>query len=448
MRFRFLLAAGLGAAVLCLLLYLRWRQADPLPEVDLTGAEPDVRALLEGVRQDVARAPSSAEAWGRWGKALLANGYDDDAMGVLERAARLDPAEPRWPYLRARRLRTIDRVRGRELLEHAVALAGKADPDNVAPKLLLAEALSEQGGHDRASALAQEVLAKEPDNPRAHFYLGVGCAQRDELRESLAHLLRAAESPFCRRRACNQLAAVSLRLGQRSAAEQFARQARELPEDLPPIDPYVAEYQVLAAGRQKKFAEAERLAGERRLGESAAVLREMADAFPDARSEVALGTALVKLGDNVGAEAVLRKAVAEGPASPAAYYALAVAQFNQAEGLRGQGRPGQAADKYRQAEQSALGALRGKADHAMAHLYLGRARGRLGRRDEAVAAYRRAIACRPELAGPHLSLGEALAEAGERAEARRELGQAAALAGPHDPAGPEARAALQRLGKP
>src|SRR5206468_1670078 len=108
----------------------------------------------------------------------------------------LDPGEPRWPYLRARRLMTADRAGGRELLEHAVRLAERADPHNVSCKLLLVEALIEQGDHDRAMSLAREVLEKDPDNPRAHFHVGVIHLQRDEPKESLAHLLRAAESPF------------------------------------------------------------------------------------------------------------------------------------------------------------------------------------------------------------------------------------------------------------
>src|SRR5205085_2597446 len=147
-------------------------------------------------------------------------------MPVLARAAKLDPAEPRWPYLQARRLLLTDRQAGLEVLETAVRLAARADPNNVACQLLLAEAVSERGDHERAMSLADEVIAKEPDNPRAHFYLGVSRLQRDELPESLAHLLRASESPHCRKRACAQLAAVSLRLGDRPAAEQFSRRVR------------------------------------------------------------------------------------------------------------------------------------------------------------------------------------------------------------------------------
>jgi tetratricopeptide (TPR) repeat protein len=423
----------------------RWLRADPVPQFDLTEAEPAVQSVIESARERVVKEPRSGRAWGHLGQALLANGYDDEAMSVFEQAGRLDPSEPRWPYLRARRLMTLDRTEGLELLEQAVRLAGRADPDNVACKLLLVEALSERGEHERATGLAEEVLAKEPDNPRAHFYLGTIGLQRDDPKASLPHLLRASESPMLRKRACEKLAAVSLRLGDALAAERFARQSREPPNDLPPIDPYVAEYQMLTVGRQAKLLEADRLEAQKRMQESARVLQQLAESSPDARSENALGVALAKLGDNVGAEKVLLQALRKDPDSPAAHYALAVARFRQAEALREEGQTGAAAAKYAEAEQSALRALANKPDHANAHLFLGQARHRLGRRDEAIDSFRRAIACRPELAGPHLALGEALAEAKQREEARRELRLAIDLAPPGDPQGDQARKELERL---
>jgi tetratricopeptide (TPR) repeat protein len=428
--------------------YLRGWQTPSVPELDLAEAEPAVRKLIEAARQRVVRDPSSADAWGRLGEALLANGYDDEAMPVLEQAARRAPREPRWPYLRARRLLLVDRIAGCQLLEHAVRLAEQVDPDNTACKLLLAEALNEQGEYARVLALANEVLQKDPQNVQAHYYLGTTHLQRDEFDGALSHLLRAADSPYTRKRACAQLAALSLRAGDPSAVERFSQRARELPDDLSPVDPYVGEYQILAVGRQNKFIEAERLEAEKQLPQSTHLLQELDTSAPDMHSGVSLGIALVKLGNNVGAEQTLQEAIRRGPASAAAYYALAVAQFNQAETLREQGHEDQASSKYRETEQSALQALENKADHANAYLYLGRVRQRLGRPADAQAALRRAIACRPELAGPHLYLGALLAEAGRREEARRELQQALALAASSDPAGPEARRTLEQLERP
>jgi tetratricopeptide (TPR) repeat protein len=444
-----LIVAGLAVLVVGgALVYHYWPRPDPLPELDLSGAEPAVRSRIELVQARVAKRPTAAEEWGYLGQVLLAHGYDAEAMAALERASRFNPAEPRWPYLRARRLLLVDRVQGRELLEQAVRLAESANPSNVSCKLLLIDALTEQGEYEQAMTLANEVLAKESDNAPAHFFLGVGHLQRDAPEKALQHLLRAAENPLIRKRTCAQLAAVSLRLGDTVASEQFARKARELPADPPAVDPYVAEYEALASGRQADFLKAERLEAEQRAGESVRILQDLAESGPDVRSCVAFGIALVKLGNDAGAEKVLLAAVALDPDCPAAQYALGVAQFNQAEALRKRGDREAAAAKYRDCEQSTRRALVEKPDHAPAHLYLGRACQRLGQRDEAIAAFRRAIACRPEMAGPHFSLGEVLVETGQPDKARRELELAVSLAAPFDPAGKQARQLLERLDKP
>src|SRR4051794_31697110 len=89
-----LLAVAAGGTVLA----LRWRPSAAVPEFDLAGAEPAVRGLIEQRRRRVIEQPASADAWGQLGQALLANGYDDEAMPVFEQASRLTPDEPRWPY--------------------------------------------------------------------------------------------------------------------------------------------------------------------------------------------------------------------------------------------------------------------------------------------------------------------------------------------------------------
>ena len=66
----------------------------------------------------------------------------------------------------------------------------------------------------------------------------------------------------------------------------------------------------------------------------------------------------------------------------------------------------------------------------------------LSRPQDAVAAYREAIALEPKNAGAHYALGLSLAELGQTAEAQAALGEAATLA-PKNPLVPAARAALE-----
>jgi tetratricopeptide (TPR) repeat protein len=440
-----LLVAGLIlAGLVACWVGLHWlRPAPPVPVPNLAGAEDAVRAVVEEAQAGVQRAPGEAGAWGWYGKVLLANGFDAEAFAALRQAAELDPEEPRWPYLQATRLLLRDRAAGLDLLRRAVELADRRDPDNTACRLLLIEAVFEQGDYSEASELARAVLAREPANPRAHFHLGACLLQQDDLTGSLEHLSHAAESPFARKRACVGLAAVSLRMGNKPAAEQFARRVHELPADLPPADPYVNEIQALAAGRQAKHREVERLEGEQRLDEGARILHDLATTFPDTRSQTALGTALIKLGDPVAAEPILREAVRQTPDCPAAHYALAVSLQYQGDALARRGLASAAQERYREAKHCTAAALAVKPDHAMAHHFHGLACRALKQPAEALTSFRRAVRCRPEVSALHFHLGEALAEAGEVAEARKELQIAADLA----PADPLPREALERLAK-
>jgi tetratricopeptide (TPR) repeat protein len=63
-------------------------------------------------------------------------------------------------------------------------------------------------------------------------------------------------------------------------------------------------------------------------------------------------------------------------------------------------------------------------DLMKAHIELGTTLVSLGRMDEAIAAYRRAIEIRPYFAILHHNLGLALREAGQEEEAQRELEKA------------------------
>jgi Flp pilus assembly protein TadD len=56
----------------------------------------------------------------------------------------------------------------------------------------------------------------------------------------------------------------------------------------------------------------------------------------------------------------------------------------------------------------------------------------LHRNGEAIPALRQAMACSPDLLDPYLQLGEALAEEGNKDEARRILEQGQPLAKPND----------------
>lgn len=423
-----------------------WRRGQeeipPVPEVPLS-AEVDAR-LAEAVssaRQAVLRDPKSAATWGRLGKLLLANGFTDQASPCLAQAERLQPDEPRWPYLQAIPLLVRDRDAAVPYLRRTVELCDQQDPDKTTPRLTLAEVYLEKGELDTAEDLCRQVVQRQPDNSRAHFNLGMIALARDDLDASVTHLSRAAASPFARKKAYAQLAAVYQRRGDQATAETMIREEQQAKPDLPWDDTYVSDYQQLAMGRQHELLVAERLEQEGRLSEETKVLMTIAEEYPDDRSYVALGVALAKMRNYQAAETILRRALKQAPDKINAHYALGVVLFRKGEHLQHEDDV-EAAEQFRACADSERRTLKLKPDHAMAHLFLGMALQKLGQTKPALDAMRAAVRCRPDLAECHLRLGEALAEDGQKAEALLYLRHAVELAPASDS---RPRQALERL---
>jgi len=427
-----------------------WCRPHPvaIPEVKLSAeADPQLVEALAAATEAVRREPDSAARWGRLGMLLLANGFADESAPCLAQAERLEPDEPRWPYLQAIPLLIRDRDAALSHLRRAVELCDQKDPDNTTPRLMLAEVFLEKDEFDEVEALCRHVLEKQPDNPRAHFNFGMAALARNDLQSGIDHLTHSAASPFARQRSYAQLAAAYLRLGDKEASAKFSREARQAPPDLLWSDPYILDYQQLAPGRQNRLLSAEALEKQGQLREATKILMEVAEQFPDDRSYVALGVALAKLGNDAAAERLLRESLRQAPDKVNAHYALSVVLFRQGEQRRKSDATA-AAEKYRAAAASARRAVELKPDHALAYLYLGQALNALGQKKDALDAFRMAVRCRPELAEGHLQLGEALAAEGHKDEALVHLQYAVELAHRDDKRPQEALARVRDNGKP
>jgi tetratricopeptide (TPR) repeat protein len=421
---------GIGAAVAS----LWWgRESTPPgpPGIALAGVDPAVAAAVTAVRDRVVREPKSANAWGTLGAILLANEFPADADPCLARAEELDPHEPRWPYLRAWGLLPRDREAAVQHLRRALERSGD-DEKGIAIRLRLAETLLTVGSNEEAGALFQQVLDKDPQNIRAHYGAGMVASALDKTDAAVMHLSGCTESPFARRKACAELAALSLRRGEPKAAEEFSRKADRAAKDVDWPDPYLSENARLAIGEQNRLGQGEQLQGAGRLKEAAAQFRDLIKDYPnDGRAYVKLGMALDQMGDYAEAEPVLRTAIHLAPDESQAHYFLSVALFHQAEGL---GKPASphALELVQEAADQARIATDLKPDHAFAHLYLGLCLKELGKKDAAIASLRKAVLYSPDTTDPHLHLGEALAENGNKKEGLAELKRAAELAGEED----------------
>jgi tetratricopeptide (TPR) repeat protein len=426
-----LLAAALLAAVaaggVAYLTLFREKAPSP-PEVPDDGNEPAVAAAVRLVRERVLKEPRSSDAWGDLGKVFLANDLAAESRACFAQADRLDPRNPRWPYfLGELTVSRGDRSEAVAYLRRAVELGAREDPGNVTARLLLAETLLALGQLDEAEAEFGRVLARQPDDVRAHLGLGRLAAAREDWETSRSHLLRCLDSPRARQKASVQLAAVCQRLGDAAGADKYRTQAERLPPDGPWDDPYLAESAGWAVSKRNRLAQLKQLEWTGRFAEAAAVARQLAEDFPDDFfPRLALARDVEELGDHQRAKESLRDALRLAPDNVQVRYYLSRVLVAEGEELsrQGDGDRARAADLFREAAEQARRVVAVRADFGPAYVELGLALKHLGERAAAVEGLRQAVRCNPESAQFHYQLGDALADEGQEAEARHHLEEA------------------------
>ncbi len=412
-------AAGITWAV------VRTRTALPAPPAVPDDAEPAVRAALQRMRQAVREAPRSAEAWGRLAQVFLANELEEEACLCAAVAQRLDPRNPRWPYYQGGVLvNQGERDKALPLLRRAADL--DEGEGGQAPRLLLAETLLGLGRLDEAESELKAVQARQPQDVRLLFDLGLLAVARQDWGEARPRLLRCRNSPLSRQKALIQLSGVCLRLDDPGSAAKFRALADRLPRDADWSDPFVGEYLAFAIKKRSLYRRAEDLEAQGRYLEVAEVLRPLTEEYPDDDLAFLMrGKALAQAGKNDAAETYLRKALALAPGKVQAHHYLSLLLFRKGEAATKRGSAsGETKPLFEEAIREARQALALKPDYGVAYMALGLALRQLGRKAEALEAFRQAVRCNPEHGELHYHLGVALAEAGQAAAARQRLRQA------------------------
>ncbi len=377
--------AALGVLIVAALglggwLWLRPREAPPAPpEVDLAEADPEVVAVVTRARGRVASDPCSGQAWGRLGQVLRAHGYGTEANVCLAEAEHLDPTEPRWPYLRGLTLVLTDPGAGVPCLERAVVLCGD---EPAAPRLRLAEVLLEQGRLDEVEAHLRQALRRSSHDPRVHLEFARLALGRAHWRDALEHLSFCAEDPHARKMAHALRADAWSRLGEIERARDEAKQAADLPEDVPWPDPFVQEVEDLQVGVRVRLAAAGALLRQGRPREAVALLGEIVRSRPESvPAWLQLGQVLLDLKEHGPAERAFAEAVGRAPDAVEAWFGRGCASFFL-------GRTREAAEDFRRA----VGL---KPDHVLAHFNLGQCLKQLDDPAGAAREFREALRCRP-----------------------------------------------------
>jgi tetratricopeptide (TPR) repeat protein len=305
-----IVAVALAAGAVVLLLD---RHPKPvLPSLHLDGVDPVLAEAIEESQAAVREAPKSAAAWGKLGQLLYVHAMGGPAVESFARAAELDPADPRWPYLRGR---TIARENGDSALPFLRRAAEMVRGSPGAPSLVLAELLLERGELAEAGGQIDLVLARDAADPRAQLdraRLEMARGNWDAARRDLEESIRLAPNV---KASHLLLAKVYSRAGggndTAGAAERETRKAAALGDNPHWPDPFIEEMAPLAIGRSALLERAEILLHEGKAPPAIAALEALASRYSgDIAVQVTLGQAYLQAGDAAKAESTFRAAIA------------------------------------------------------------------------------------------------------------------------------------------
>ena len=393
------------------------------PAVSLEGLDATVAQSITQAQALVRQSPRDGRAWGGLGMVLAAHAFRPQAVVCFAEAERLQPREPRWPYLRGVMLE-LDGAEADAVpaLRRAVELS-PADPDAV--RLALADLLLKQGDRDGAEQHYRALLARDAGHAAAHLGLARIALARGDPAEAARELQNCLDNPSVGRAAYLVLAEARQR-DDPAAAETAMRKAATLPPDAHWPDPFLEELAALKADSQTLLHRAEEL---RKGAEAEEAFAELEGNHPAAVS-LRKGQLCLAAGDAASAEQAFREAVRAEPDFAQTHFWLGTALLQRHDGAG-------AAASFREA-------VRLQPLHAAAYKGLSQALEMQGDRTGAIDALRTAVRYQPQQAEMHRQLGELLAHDRRRdAEALIQLRQALDL----NPDDAEAKSLVEQIGK-
>jgi protein O-GlcNAc transferase len=199
-------------------------ESPPVPEPDMTDMEPQVEKLIRERRAAVQADPQSAEAWGRLGMVFQAHGLWEEAVLAHQRAQELDPTEVRWPYF----LGDVLIILGTDLeaAEQAFRRALELRPGYAPTHMRLGSVLLARDQVEEAAVELERALDLQPDLQPARVTLAQVQLSQGKVAVSKQLLAQVLEAAPRHAQALSTLGQVYMRQGRREEAREIALRAR------------------------------------------------------------------------------------------------------------------------------------------------------------------------------------------------------------------------------
>ncbi len=380
---------------------------------------------------EVLNRPRASETWGELGMVLQVHQFYPEAVVCYQEASRLDSTETRWHYARGLiALKSGDLATAIPLFRSACSSSSHHELIANA-KLQLGEALLEMQNWTDARKWFEEVRASDANNPRAAFGLALIAIERKD-RSAAEYLTIARSSPYYRKRATAQLAAVARSRNDPKVAE-FEREVASLPDDPAWPDPFIDQLIAHRACNASSGSEAESLEHAQQFAAAANAYLRQIETDPSPRAFIGAGLNLARTGQFERAMPLLREAIRRDPDNYKAHHALVkVLMAHVEKESKASPLAPATASIYLQAIEHARRTIELKPDHTQAYLLWGIALKELGEAKQALIPLRRGIAASPMDVDLRVTLAEVLVDLGEIEEAQKTIDDARSIE-PKDP---------------
>jgi len=364
-------------------------------------------ALRRTLDNRAASVVDQADAYGEFGKLLMAAQLSDATEACFLNAQGLNPADYRWPYYLAQYYRTQgDLQKATAFFERVLQLK----PDDVDAFVWLGEMRLSAGNLDAAERAFAKALELAPTSVSARFGLGRTALAKNDNHTAVRYLEEVLELNPKATAAHYPLSVAYNALGDAEKSADHLRQRRD--GSIRQSDPLMVELDSLLISPQTFETRGIRALDNEDWNEAAADFRKGLELAPDSAAlHHRLGTALSMMSDAKGAQAEFETAVRASPDYFPAQFSLGV--MLQAEG------------RHQDAIEHFAAALKQRPTYTEARLRMASSLRRTGHAKEALEHYQQALTADADLPEARMGYAMTLVTLHRDREARDTLAAAA-----------------------
>lgn len=380
----------------------------PPPVVDVSDIDPLIVNAIKAAEKKLNDYPHSATAWGSLGITYWVNGFSKPGAFCLAQARALEPEVGKWIYYDGLTYLPDDKESAIERIKEA---ADMLNSDSFAPRLRLANILSEDGRLLEAEPYYRQVLEKHPNNPMAQLGLGHVANTNGQTEEAIQFYELCRDHAYTQKAAHTALASLYQRTNQPEKSDASKNIAENIEEDEDWDDPFLNQIKPYRIGKNAWLESASFMMRRGQFNQALPLVEKIIKFYPDtSKAHIFLGKIRLAQKQYPSAETALREALKSDKDSVEALVQLGVCLFWQ--------------KRFEESITMLQSALIHSPELAEAQYNLGLSLASIGKKNEAKEAFAKAIRSKPGLVDAYVGLATLFLQDQQIQEAYKTLNKA------------------------